>query len=505
VKYLALLVAAACAPQTVAVTPQPKWLDDTSTFGTTPATGGSIADRYREVAAKIVAAATADRGAYAKLQQLTDHIGHRFSGSPELDRAIAWAAQTMKDDGHEVRTERAMVPHWVRGPEDAAIIAPVARPLHVIGLGGSVSTPRMGITAPIVVVRDWAELESKKESVKGAIVIFNVAMPAYTEQNGSGYGQVVEYRTRGPSRAAKLGAVATLVRSVTAHSLDTPHTGALHYDDAIPKVPAGALSVEDTLLLSRLAAEGPVRIHLHLESQQLPDAPSANVIGELRGKERPDEVVVISGHLDSWDVGAGAHDDGAGVVTTMQAITVLRKLGLVPRRTIRVVLWTNEENGTKGAKAYAADHEAELPKHVLALETDSGGFTPRGFDVSVKDPAAQARAHTRIADIATLLKGIGVREVVAGHGGGADVGHLAAGGVPLVGLEVENRTYFDIHHTQADTLDKVDPAQLAADVAAVAVLAYIVADMPERVDAAGGDAPKPAPPGESSRAAKSAP
>jgi carboxypeptidase Q len=501
VKHLLLVAVVACAPQTVSVTPQAKWLDDTQTFGAAPIAGASIADRYRAPAARIIAAAIADRGAYAKLQQLTDHIGHRLSGSPELDRAIAWAVQTMKDDGHDVHTEKAMVPHWVRGPEDAAIIQPVSRPLHVLGLGGSVSTGRGGITAPIVVVKDWDELEAKKEAVKGAIVVYNAPMPAWTEEKGSGYGQTVEYRTRGPSRAAKLGAVATLVRSVTAHSLDTPHTGAMHYEDGIAKVPAGALTVEDTLLLARLAAEGPVRIHLHLESQQLPDAPSANVIGELRGKQRPDEVVVISGHLDSWDVGAGAHDDGAGVATCMQTITVLKRLGLVPRRTIRVVLWTNEENGTKGAKAYAAEHEAELAKHVLALETDSGGFTPRGFDVSVKDPAAQARVRERIADIATLLKGIGVRRVVDGHGG-ADIGHLGPGGVPLVGLDVEGRTYFDIHHTQADTLDKVDPAQLAADVAAVAVLAYVVADMPERVDAGGGDAPKPTTSGESSKAAK---
>jgi len=495
---LVLLIGCASAP---AATPAPSapaprtpaWVADTRPFGTTaaPATSSvppsaapaapSIAASYREAVDKIVAAAHADRDAYRKLAHLTDRIGHRLSGSPELDRAIAWAAQAMKDDGHDVHTEKVMVPHWVRGVEAAELTAPITRPLTVLGLGGTIATPKAGITAPVIVVHDWAELDARHEAVKGAIVLYDVAMPRWTEEKGSGYGETVAYRGRGASRAAKYGAVAVLVRSVTAHSLHTPHTGAMNYEDGVAKIPALAVTVEDATLITRLAADGPVRIHLRTEGQLLPEATSANVIGELRGRERPDELVVIGGHIDSWDVGQGAHDDGAGVVTMMQALTTLRKLGMTPRRTVRVVLFTNEENGVRGGKAYAKDHAAELPNTVLAVESDSGGFAPRGFSVASK-PEVQDRVKARVADIASLLGAIGATRVTVGHGG-TDIEPMEPAGVPTLGLDTDNRTYFDIHHTDADTLDKVDPAALADDVAAVAALVYVVADMPDRIDA----------------------
>ncbi|HUJ61972.1 MAG TPA: M20/M25/M40 family metallo-hydrolase [Kofleriaceae bacterium] len=478
----ALLVALVACGGAATQVPAPAWVSDTSTYGPHPHDGATIADRYHDVAARIIAATRGDRAAYDRLAELTDTIGHRLSGSPELDRAILWATRALQDDGLAAHTERVLVPHWVRGNEAAAIVAPTARPLHLIGLGGSISTPKGGITAPVVVVHDWAELDAAGDRVKGAIVVYDVAMPAWTEQNGSGYGEVVPYRFAGASQAAKRGAVAALVRSVTAHSLRTAHTGAMVYDDKLPKIPAAALTVEDTELLARLAARGPVTVHLELESQMLPDAESANVIGELRGRELPDQVVVIGAHLDSWDVGQGAHDDGAGVVTMIEAAHVLERLGLVPRRTIRVVLFTNEENGGRGGKGYATAHQAELAKTVLAVESDSGGFWPRGFSVGHKDADAAIRLRARVADIASLLAGLGVHHVAGGHGG-ADISPMEPAGVPQIGLEVDNRTYFDIHHTEADTLDKVDPAQLADDVAAVAVLAYIAADLPERLDA----------------------
>ena len=486
-----------CAPAPVAHH-VPEWVSDTGSGSAGPvaagsaspgvrsaavavAAPGSIVARYRERVDKIIAAARPDRGAYQKLAHLTDHIGNRLAGSAALDRAIAWAAQAMKDDGHDVRTEKVMVPHWVRGNESAELTAPITRSLHVLGLGGTIATPRAGLTAPVVVVHDWAELDAQAAKVKGAIVLFDVAMPKWTEDKGSGYGETVEYRGRGASRAAKLGAVAVLVRSVTAHSLRTPHTGAMNYEDGIAKIPALAVTVEDATLITRLAGEGPVSVHVHTEGKLLPDAVSANVIGELRGGDKPDEIVVIGGHIDSWDVGQGAHDDGAGVVTMMQALTTLRKLGLVPRRTIRVVLFTNEENGLRGGRAYAKDHAAELPSTVLAIESDGGGFAPRGFSVDVK-PELQDRVKARIADITSLLSSIGATRVVLGHSG-SDIGPMAPAGVPTLGLDVDGRTYFDIHHTEADTLDKVDPAQLADDVAAVAALAYVVADLPDRIDA----------------------
>ena len=475
---------AACEPEPAPVSPAPGWIADTSTFtpGTPPPY--SLADRYRGVAQKIVDYARTDRGAYAKLSTLTDTIGHRLAGSPELDKAIAWAAQTMKDDGLDnVHTEKVMVPHWVRGAESGAILAPTSRALHLIGLGGSVSTPKGGVTAPLVVVHDWKELEAKGESVKGSIVLYDVPMPAYTDADGAGYGKVVPFRFGGPSAAAKLGAVAVLVRSVTARSLSTPHTGATAYADGVPKIAAAAVTVEDAELLDRLAQRGPVSVHLDLSEQQLPDVESANVIGELRGTDKPDEVVVIGGHIDSWDVGQGASDDGTGIVMMMETLRVLKQLHLQPHRTIRAVLFVNEENGVRGAKAYAEAHKDELAKTVMALESDSGGFAPQGFMVGDEDPAAAKRLVDRVAAIATLLGGIRATRVRDSGGGGTDVEPMKPAGVPQVGLWVDTRHYFDYHHTDADTLDKVDPQELADCVAAVAVIAYIAADLPDRLDA----------------------
>ena len=500
-RAVVLMMLIGCAPAPTPRSTTPDWVSDTKSYGSgtassaapttvaaapaspaaAPAKPGTLAEHYREPVGKILAAAHADRAAYHKLSYLTDRIGNRLSGSPALERAIAWAAQAMKDDGHDVRTEKVMVPHWVRGAEAAELTQPIARPLHVLGLGGTVATPKAGITAPVVVVHDWAELDAKQAQVKGAIVLYDVAMPTWTEDNGAGYGETVQYRGAGASRAAKYGAVAVLMRSVTARSLRTPHTGALNYADGVAKIPALAVTVEDSMLIARLAAEGAVTVHVRSDAQTLPDAVSANVIGELRGRDKPEEIVVIGGHIDSWDVGQGAHDDGAGAVMMMQALTTLRKLGLTPRRTIRVVLFTNEENGLRGGLAYAKDHAAEAPATVLAVESDSGGFAPRGFSVQTR-PDLQDKVKARVTDIASLLRPISATRVIAGHGG-ADIGPLAQSGVTLAGLDTDGRTYFDIHHTDADTLDKVDPAALADDVAAVAALAYVVAEMPERLDA----------------------
>jgi carboxypeptidase Q len=484
VRTLALALLAGCS--TVALqAPTPAWVNDTASYGPgvrAPQAAPPLVERYRDVAAKIIATARADRGAYKKLAYLTDQVGHRLAGSQQLDKAIAWAAQAMKDDGLDVRTEKVMVPHWVRGVEEGAISTPVDRKLHLLTLGGSVATPKGGISAPVVVVRDWKELDTKADQIKGAIVVYNVPMPAWSAERGSGYGTVVPYRWAGASQAAKRGAVAALIRSVTTKSLSTPHTGSMGYEKDVPKIPAASISVEDADLLDRLSSQGKVTVRLRLEPQQLPDVESANVIGELRGSEKPDEVVVIGGHIDSWDVGQGAHDDGAGCVTMMQALRTLKQLGLTPRRTIRVVLFTNEENGVRGAKAYADQHKAELGKHVLALEADSGGFAPRGFGVGHKDPEAGKRVRARLTEIAALMGPLGKLRVDAGHGG-TDIEPMAPAGVPQIGLEVAGEKYFDYHHTEADTLDKVDPQDLADMVAAVAVLAYIVADLPERVDA----------------------
>jgi carboxypeptidase Q len=480
---LIALLAACESVATTAVAPTPAWVSDTSTIQPATSQAYGLADKYRGVAQTIIDYARKDRGAYEKLSVLTDTIGHRLAGSPELDKAIAWAAQAMKDDGEAVHTEKVMIPHWVRGAESAAIVAPTTRALHLIGLGGSVATPKGGITAPLVVVHDWKELEAKGDAVKGSIVLYDVAMPAFTDEDGAGYGNVVPYRFAGASAAAKLGAVGMMIRSVTAHSLSTPHTGALGYDEKIAKIPAAALTVEDAELLDRLAKRGPVSVHLAMDEQQLPDVESANVIGEIKGSEKPDEVVVIGGHIDSWDVGQGAQDDGGGIVVMMETLRVLQQLHLQPKRTIRAVLFVNEENGVRGAKAYAEAHKDELAKTVMALESDSGVFAPQGFVTGHEDKAAAKRVLDRVAAIATLLSPIRATRVRDTGGGGTDVEPMKPAGVPQLGLWVDTRHYFDYHHTDADTLDKVDPQELADCVAAVATLAYVVADMPDRLDA----------------------
>jgi Zn-dependent M28 family amino/carboxypeptidase len=497
VRLLALtaLVAACTTPPPREPTPAP-WIADTSQI--MPGSAAPIAaplpvmpaapdtlSPYRDTAAKILAAARGNPAAYAKLERLTDHIGNRIAGSPQLTAAIAWASQAMKDDGLDVHTEKVMVHHWVRNTEDAALVTPVARPLRMLGLGGSVGTKKGGITAPVVVVHDYAELEKKADAVKGAIVLYDAVMPAYTEAEGSHYGETVAYRNHGVDAASKHGAVGVLVRTVTARSLRSPHTGSVYYDEKdTVKLPAAAISTEDADLIARLAEQGPVSVHLRMDAQELPDAPSANVIGELRGKDRPDEVVVIGAHLDSWDVGQGAQDDGAGCVTMMQALATIKQLGLAPSRTIRVVLFVDEERGQRGGRAYAKDHAADLGKVAFALESDSGGFSPRGFWIDSKNKDALHRGHARLSDVMELARSLGLTGVtkLVDGGAGADVEPMEDGGVFAAELITDGSKYFDYHHSDADTLDKVDAKDLADDVALVAMLAYIVADMPSRLD-----------------------
>lgn len=440
-----------------------------------------LADAYRDEATRILEAALASDAAWEKLRYLTDHVGHRLSGSKAMEHAVAWAQETLEADGHTVRLQPVDVPHWMRGRESARMMAPFPRDLEILSLGGSAGTPAGGVTGEVVVVEDFDELEARKDEIEGKIVLFDHAMPDYDAEKGSGYGETVHYRTRGPAEASRLGAVAALVRSVTATSLHTPHTGATHFREGITPIPAVALTIEDAMWIHRLTDAGEsVRIRLDLEAKQLPDAPSHNVIAELRGREHPEEVVVIGAHLDSWDVGQGAHDDGAGCVAMMEALSTLRRLDLRPRRTVRVVLFTNEENGLRGAQAYADENDGELLHHVVAIEADNGGFAPLGFRVN-----GSAASLAQVRDIVSLLEPIGATQAKEGYGG-ADVGRLSERGVTTMGLWVEGSTYFDYHHTDADTLDKVDPDDLRKQVAAMAVMTYVLADMPTRLGANDG-------------------
>jgi len=427
-------------------------------------------DAYREPAARLIGEAVSSTFAWDRLAVLTDSIGNRLSGTPALDRAIQWAVAEMNKDGLEnVHTERVMVPKWVRGSESAEIVEPARHAIVMLGLGDSVGTTGDGIQAEVIVVRTFDELDAKAASVRGKIVLFNVP---YTN-----YGETVRYRSGGPSRAARHGAVAMLIRAVGNAGLRTPHTGALQYSSDAKKIPAAAISSEDADRLQRMAdRDSKTVVRLKMEAHFDADAESANVVGEIRGRERPDEVVVVSGHLDSWDVGAGATDDGGGCVVTWEALRIMKKLNLRPRRTVRVVLWTNEENGGRGGLAYRDQHRAELGAHVMMLESDGGVFRPLGFGLTGNDAAR----HTATA-IATLLTAIGADQISPG-GGGADIGpSMQEAHIPGMSLEVDGSKYFLIHHTPADTIDKIDPVEMAKCAAAIAVMAYVIADLPQRL------------------------
>jgi carboxypeptidase Q len=426
-------------------------------------------DAYRAPAGRIIGAALTKNRAWERLGYLTDRIGHRLSGSSNLERAVTWAVAEMKGDGLDnVRAEKVMVPHWVRGEESLEMLSPLAQKLSMLGLGNSVGTPAEGVSADAVVVGNFAELDALGERVRGKIVVYNAPFTSY--------GATVQYRLNGASRAARYGAVAALVRSITPTSLQTPHTGAMNYDPQQAKIPVAAIAIEGAEMLQRTYDRGDrITLRLKMEAKFLPDAESANVIAELKGTERPDEIVLIGGHYDSWDVGQGAHDDGGSCIAAWEAIRLLKELGFRPRRTIRVVLFTNEENGLRGGNAYRDAHRAELSKHIIAIEADSGIYRPEGFGLAATAPPL---VRSNMMEIARLLVGIDAHRIGA-SGGGADIGPIMREGVVGANLDVEGSRYFDIHHTQADTLDKIDPRNLSLVVATMAVMAYTIADLPE--------------------------
>jgi hypothetical protein len=452
--------------------------------------GADIATEYGEVSRKLIAAALEDREGLERLRYLCDQIGNRLSGSAALERAIEWSAAEMKKAGlTNVQTPPVKVPHWVRGKESATLLTPLQKPLVMLGLGMSVGTPPEGITADVVAVSSFDELTALgKDKVAGKIVLFN---PTW-----EGYGPTVQYRGSGASRAAELGAVAALVRSMTGNSLATPHTGALNYTAGVAKIPAAAITVEDAAMIHRLLKDNiPVKVRLMMEAKQLPDADSHNVIGEIRGREKPEEVVVLGGHIDSWDLGQGANDDGSGIMATFQAVALIQKLGLKPRRTIRVVFFVNEENGGTGGRAYRAMVGEDARNHVAAIEMDGGAEKPVGFGygtggdgggrrrggaAGVPPKQTSTASFQRAVEIGKLLESIEAGKMIPG-GGGADIAPLLAAGVPGFGVRTVGTHYFDWHHTNADTFDKIVPREFQLNVASLAVLGYVLADMPERI------------------------
>ncbi len=460
----------------------PRWLLATAIALTLtlPATAEDLTESYRETAGKILGAAMTDVEGWEKLTYLTTAIGHRLSGSPQLEEAIHWAHGRMSEEGLTARLQPVMVPHWVRGEESLDVVSPRPRELPMLGLGNSVGTPEGGIEAPVVVVSSFDELEALgRVAVAGKVVVYAVPWV--------GYGGTVRYRSRGASRAAALGAVAALVRSATGLSVASPHTGGLRYDDEQPKIPAAAITVEDADWFARMKALGrEVTVRLLMDAATLDDVESSNVIAEIKGRELPDEVVVMGGHYDSWDVGQGAHDDGAACIAAWQALKIVHRLGLRPRRTLRVVLWTNEENGLRGGRAYREALGDDVMKHVAAIEMDGGAERPVGFgfglagvDPESSDPVYEA-AYAKLQEIGKLLAGIDAGEIERG-GGGADIGPLMRDGVPGLALRTVGEHYFDWHHTHGDTLDKVDLQDFRKAVAMLGVMGYALADTSERL------------------------
>jgi carboxypeptidase Q len=425
-------------------------------------------DPFRANAEKLIAAAQADQFAWNRLAELTDTYGQRISGSDNLNRAIAWAQEAMKKDGLEnVHTERVMVPKWVRGNESLEITNPPLHNVPMLGLGGSVATPPAGIEADVIVVATGDELTKRAADAKGKIVLFNVP---YTN-----YGETVAYRSGGASMAAKVGAVAAIVRAVGPMGLRTPHTGGMNYVADVAKIPTAAIPAEDANRIQRLVNRGiNVRLRLKMEAKFDPDVESFNVVGEIKGSEKPEEIVLVGGHFDSWDPGMGASDDGVGCVVTWEAARLMKKLNIRPKRTVRVVLFTNEENGTRGGNGYRDAHTTEAANHILSVESDSGVFAPARLGFSGSETARKI-----MGEIATLLAPLGMQELTGG-GGGADIGPISTlGKVPMMAYSGDSTKYFTIHHTPADTVDRIDPQEVSKAAASLAAMIYVVADMPQ--------------------------
>lgn len=427
------------------------------------------------------AALTSDY-AYRQVAHLANNIGPRLTGSAQAAKAVEYVASELKAIGCAVQLEKVMVPHWVRGEETASLVQfpgqaeNTTQKIVLCALGASVATPPDGITAEVIAVKNFDELKSlSRDKVAGRIVLFDYhfdkQMAAETH-GGDAYGEAVVYRADGPSAASRQGAVACLIRSVGGADYRIPHTGQTKYADDAPKIPAGAVTAEDADTIVDLVRQGPVKMKLVLTPQILPDVESYNVIGDVKGSEHPEQVVIVSGHLDSWDLGTGAIDDGAGVAVSMEAANLVQKLHLRPKRTIRVIAWMNEENGSMGSKTYAKDHAADMANHFGAMETDGGAGHPLGINIK-----ARPEVKSMLAPLAAILQesGAGILNAVD-HSPGADIEPMDKAGVPTFSPIQDSRFYFNYHHTAADTLDKIVPKELAENSAIVAVFAYALAN-----------------------------
>lgn len=413
--------------------------------------------------------------AYANLRVLTKDIGGRLAGSPQMPKAEQWGFKALKDAGADtVYLQECMVPHWVRGDKEEVRIISKRRdfvpPLQVLALGNSLGSGSEGITAPVLEVASFSDLEAKKNDVKGKIVFYNYHFNPTFVKTFHAYGDAFMYRAQGASRAAKYGALAVIVRSMSHAANNFPHTGAMIYNDSFPKIPAVAIGLEDAdMLSSRIKDDKDMKIYFHTSCHFLPDTIGHNVIAELKGSEHPEEVITVGGHLDSWDVNEGAHDDGAGCVQSIEVLRVFKALGIRPKRTLRIVLFANEENATRGGRKYAEAAKAAGEHHIFALESDAGGFTPRGFSLTVS-PEQRAR----VKSWTNLFLPYGVYDFEE-EGGGTDVGPLNANmNTPIGELSPDSQRYFDIHHAQSDVFEAVNKRELELGAFSMAALIYLI-------------------------------
>ncbi len=432
--------------------------------------------RYADFIQRLLQAGLKNNTAHTLLSELVTRAPQRLTGSAGARKAVDLTMKMMDSLGfQEVHAESVMVPHWVRGKRETAVILQAGkragRAVAVCALGGSVATPRSGVTAEVIEVRSFEELARMGDAAKGRIVFFNRPMDPTKLHTFEAYGGAVDQRAGGAVRAAQAGGVAALVRSVTLAHDHVPHTGVMGYKDSVSKVPAAAISTNDADTLSTLLKRDPhLRLRLVLDCQMLPDVPSANVVGQITGTEKPEEVIVVGGHLDCWDKGQGAHDDGSGCMQAIEAVRLLKELDIRPKRTIRAVMFMNEESGTRGGKGYVVAPRRANERHVAAIESDRGGFAPLGFfvqgDSSLADYVQQWQP---------LFAGIGTGRIQKGSGG-VDISPLVATGVPGFGLDVEDFRYFDYHHSANDTLDKVSPRELEMGAIVEALLCYLIAE-----------------------------
>lgn len=438
------------------------------------ASDSTLSPDVRQTARSLREKAFAGSEASRWVAGLTDRVGPRLAGSPGDPRAVAWGLETLKALGFaNVRAEKVAVEVWQRGSERGEVVSPEPQRLALTALGGSVRTPEEGLEAEILEVSSLEELGARPEAARGRIVFFNKKMERTSDM--SGYSRAVAVRSGGASRAAALGAVGVLIRSVGTDHNRLPHTGGVDYDAKLPRIPAAALSIPDAELLERLGRSGkPIRVRFTLDCGAKGRAESANVIGEIPGSRRPEEIVLLGAHLDSWDLATGAIDDGAGCGIVIEAARLIGELPRRPSRTIRVVLFANEENGLAGARAYAQAHEAELLRHAAALEADSGTGRPTGLSW-----LAGPSAEPLVREIAALLEPLGAATASGDGFGGADISQLRPAGVPLFSVTQDSSLYFDFHHTANDTFDKIEPEALDRTVAAVATFAYVAASAPE--------------------------